>query len=42
MLRELLPLAPDELLERRYDRFRRFGAPGRQPILPAVEGSPSP
>jgi acetyl-CoA carboxylase carboxyl transferase subunit beta len=41
MLRELLPLAPDELLERRYDRFRRFGAPGRQPILPAVEGSTS-
>jgi acyl-CoA carboxylase subunit beta len=38
--RELLPLAPQELLERRYDRFRRFGAPGRQPILPPAEESP--
>ncbi len=37
-LRELLPLAPDALLERRYDRFRMFGAPGRQPVLPPVMG----
>jgi acetyl-CoA carboxylase carboxyl transferase beta subunit/acetyl-CoA carboxylase carboxyl transferase alpha subunit len=36
-LRELLPLAPDELLARRYDRFRVFGAPGRQPVLPPIE-----
>ena len=36
-LRELLPLSPDELLERRYDRFRMFGAPGRQPVLPPIE-----
>ena len=30
---------PDELLERRYDRFRVFGAPGRQPVLPPIEES---
>lgn len=36
-LRELLPLGPDELVERRYERFRKFGAPGRQPALPPVE-----
>ena len=35
-LRELLPLAPEELLQRRYDRFRKFGAPGRQPVLPPI------
>jgi acetyl-CoA carboxylase alpha subunit len=35
-LRDLLPLAPDELLQRRYDRFRKFGAPGRQPVLPPI------
>ena len=35
-LRELLPLSPDELLEQRYDRFRKFGAPGRQPVLPPI------
>lgn len=38
-LRELLPLGTDELLERRYDRFRMFGAPGRQPTLPKIEES---
>jgi acetyl-CoA carboxylase carboxyl transferase alpha subunit/acetyl-CoA carboxylase carboxyl transferase beta subunit len=38
-LRELLPLDPDELLEKRYDRFRVFGAPGRQPVLPPIEES---
>jgi acyl-CoA carboxylase subunit beta len=38
-LRELLPLAPEELLAKRYDRFRRFGAPGRQSVLPPVEES---
>jgi acyl-CoA carboxylase subunit beta len=36
-LRELLPFAPEELLEKRYDRFRRFGAPDRQPVLPPIE-----
>ena len=38
-LRELLPLSTEELLEKRYDRFRRFGAPGRQPVLPPTEES---
>jgi acyl-CoA carboxylase subunit beta len=32
-LRELLELPTDQLLERRYERFRRYGAPGRQPVL---------
>jgi acetyl-CoA carboxylase carboxyl transferase alpha subunit/acetyl-CoA carboxylase carboxyl transferase beta subunit len=36
-LRELLPLDRDELLEQRYDRFRMFGDPGRQPVLAAIE-----
>jgi acetyl-CoA carboxylase carboxyl transferase subunit beta len=36
-LRELLALAPDELLEQRYDRFRAFGTPGRQALLPRLE-----
>jgi acetyl-CoA carboxylase carboxyl transferase alpha subunit/acetyl-CoA carboxylase carboxyl transferase beta subunit len=35
-LRELLPLAPDRLVERRYERFRKFGAPGRQPVLAPI------
>jgi acetyl-CoA carboxylase carboxyl transferase subunit beta len=39
-LGELVELAPEELLARRYDRFRAFGAPGRQPVLPPTgEGS---
>ena len=38
-LRELLPLDAEELLDRRYDRFRMFGAPGRQPTLPKIEES---
>jgi hypothetical protein len=25
------------LLERRYERFRKFGAPGRQPVLPPID-----
>jgi acetyl-CoA carboxylase carboxyl transferase alpha subunit len=37
-LRELLPLGADELLEKRYERFRMFGAPGRQPVLPPIDG----
>jgi acetyl-CoA carboxylase carboxyl transferase alpha subunit len=36
-LGELLPLAPEELLERRYSRFRMFGTPGRQPVLPPID-----
>jgi acyl-CoA carboxylase subunit beta len=36
-LRELLPLSPDELLEKRYDRFRKFGTPGEQPVLPPIQ-----
>jgi acetyl-CoA carboxylase carboxyl transferase subunit beta len=39
-LRELLDLTPAELLERRYDRFRAFGAPGRQQVLPPTGESP--
>ncbi len=35
-LGELLGVSRDELLERRYDRFRAFGAPGRQSVLPAT------
>jgi acetyl-CoA carboxylase carboxyl transferase subunit beta len=37
-LAELLPLEPDVLLEQRYERFRKFGAPGRQPVLPPITG----
>jgi acetyl-CoA carboxylase carboxyl transferase subunit beta len=37
-LRELLELSPDQLLEQRYERFRIFGAPGKQPTLPPIEG----
>ncbi len=39
-LAELLPLDTDELLVQRYERFRKFGAPGRQPILPPITGEP--
>jgi acetyl-CoA carboxylase carboxyl transferase subunit beta len=38
-LRELLGLEQDDLLARRYDRFRKFGAPGRQPVLTPIEES---
>jgi acetyl-CoA carboxylase alpha subunit len=34
--RELLGVPAAELLERRYDRFRAFGTPGLQPVLPAT------
>jgi acyl-CoA carboxylase subunit beta len=40
-LAELLASAPDELLERRYDRFRRFGSAGRQPVLQPIEETES-
>ena len=36
-LKELLALPPEALLERRYERFRKFGAPGRQPVLPPID-----
>ncbi len=32
-LNDLLPLRPEELLDARYQRFRLFGTPGRQPAL---------
>lgn len=35
-LRELLSLDVDGLLTERYERFRKFGAPGRQPLLPPI------
>jgi acetyl-CoA carboxylase carboxyl transferase subunit beta len=35
-LSELLPLDTDDLLAQRYERFRKFGAPGRQPVLPPI------
>lgn len=37
-LNELLALDIDQLLTQRYDRFRKFGAPGRQPVLPPMTG----
>jgi acetyl-CoA carboxylase carboxyl transferase subunit beta len=38
-LGELLALSPEELLEERYERFRKFGAPDQQPVLPPIEES---
>jgi acetyl-CoA carboxylase alpha subunit len=38
-LRELLGTPVDQLLQDRYERFRKFGAPGRQPTLPPIEES---
>jgi len=35
-LRELMGTPVDQLLENRYERFRKFGAPG-QPTLPPIE-----
>jgi acetyl-CoA carboxylase alpha subunit len=32
-LGELLPLSREELLAQRYERFRLFGTPDRQPVL---------
>jgi acetyl-CoA carboxylase carboxyl transferase subunit beta len=37
-LAELLPLDPQELVAQRYERFRKFGAPGLQPVLPPITG----
>ena len=38
-LSELIGMSPEELLEKRYERFRAFGAPGRQPVLPPIGAS---
>jgi acyl-CoA carboxylase subunit beta len=35
-LAELLTQGTDDLLARRQERFRKFGAPGRQPVLPPI------
>jgi acetyl-CoA carboxylase carboxyl transferase alpha subunit len=34
---ELFPLGPEELLEKRYERFRMFGTADLQPVLPQLE-----
>jgi acetyl-CoA carboxylase carboxyl transferase subunit beta len=39
ILRELLGRDPDALLAERYERFRLFGAPGRQPVLAPIQES---
>jgi acetyl-CoA carboxylase carboxyl transferase subunit beta len=36
-LQSLVDLPPDELVARRYDRFRMFGTPDLQPVLPRTE-----
>ena len=38
-LRELVDVPPDELVARRYERFRMFGTPGIQPVLPRREAN---
>jgi acyl-CoA carboxylase subunit beta len=38
-LAELLDVPTEQLLERRYARFRRFGTPGEQPVLPPEESN---
>jgi acetyl-CoA carboxylase carboxyl transferase subunit beta len=35
-LTELVAQGTDELLAGRHERFRKFGAPGRQPVLPPI------
>ncbi|MBV9193822.1 MAG: acetyl-CoA carboxylase carboxyltransferase subunit beta [Solirubrobacterales bacterium] len=37
-LARLLQLHREELLAQRYERFRKFGAPGLQPVLPPITG----
>jgi acetyl-CoA carboxylase alpha subunit len=36
-LEELRRLPADQLLDQRYRRFRLFGTPGEQPVLPRLE-----
>jgi acetyl-CoA carboxylase carboxyl transferase subunit alpha len=38
-LRELIGTPVEALLQNRYERYRKFGAPGRQPTLPPIEES---
>jgi acetyl-CoA carboxylase carboxyl transferase alpha subunit/acetyl-CoA carboxylase carboxyl transferase beta subunit len=38
-LAELLDVPTEQLLERRYARFRRFGTPGEQPVLSPEESN---
>jgi acetyl-CoA carboxylase carboxyl transferase subunit beta len=35
---ELFRLAPDELVAKRYERFRMYGTADLQPVLPQLEG----
>jgi len=37
--RDLLGTPPDELVERRYARFRMFGSADQQPVLPKLESA---
>jgi len=37
-LAELVTLDSDDLLAQRYARFRKFGAPGQQPVLAPISG----
>jgi hypothetical protein len=37
--RYLLGTPPDELVERRYARFRMFGSADQQPVLPKLENA---
>ncbi|TML19645.1 MAG: acetyl-CoA carboxylase carboxyltransferase subunit beta [Actinobacteria bacterium] len=37
--RDLLGTAPDQLVERRYARFRMFGTADQQPVLPKLEST---
>jgi acyl-CoA carboxylase subunit beta len=34
---ELFPLSPEELVAKRYDRFRMYGTADQQPVLPKLE-----
>jgi acetyl-CoA carboxylase alpha subunit len=36
-LHELVGLPPEELVAKRYDRFRMFGDPTGQPVIPRLE-----
>jgi acetyl-CoA carboxylase carboxyl transferase subunit beta len=39
-LRELLDVPPEELVAKRYERFRMFGTPDLQPVLPRLDEIP--
>ena len=34
---ELFPLSPEELVAKRYERFRMYGTADLQPVLPKLE-----